>query len=65
MNGQIFTTHGWLPADQVELRRSITHDDEYLIIERVDKYVGNEWVGNDLIGTIKKGHEYVVAQQQL
>ena len=65
MNDQIFTTLGWLPADQVELRRSITHDDEYLIIERVDKYVGGEWVGNDLVGTIKKGHEFAAVQSQL
>lgn len=52
MENHIFTTRGWLPADQVELRETTTHDDEYLIITRVDKYVAGEWVGNDLEATV-------------
>lgn len=65
MENHIFTTLGWLPAEQVELRETTTHDDEYLIIKRVDKYVAGEWVGNDLIGHIKKGHEFAAVQSQL
>ena len=52
MENHIFTTRGWLPADQVELRETTTHDDEYLIITRVDKYVAGEWVGHDLEATV-------------
>lgn len=52
MENHIFTTRGWLPADQVELRETTTHDDEYLIIKRVDKHVAGEWVGNDLEATV-------------
>jgi hypothetical protein len=65
MDGHIFTTLGWLPADQVELRETVTHDDEQIRIVRVDKYVGGEWVGNDLVGHIKKGHEFAAVQSQL
>jgi hypothetical protein len=64
MSDKIFTTLGWLPAEQVELRESVTHEDEYVRMIRIDKYVGGEWVGNDLNGTIKKGHEFRVEAGQ-
>lgn len=55
----IFTTKGMLPDDEVELRESVTHDDEQITIVRIDKYLKatGEWVGNDLNGRIKTGHE--------
>jgi hypothetical protein len=65
MDGHIFTTLGWLPAEQVELRESVTHDDEHIRLVRVDKYVGGVWVGNDINGQIKKGHEFAAVGQQL
>lgn len=59
MEGHIYTTQGWLPADQVELRESVTHEDEHLRLVRVDKYLraSGEWVGNDINGMVKKGFE--------
>lgn len=67
MEDSVFTTLGLLPAEQVDLRETITHDDDHITMVRVDKYLKatGEWVGNDLIGRIKKGHEFVAAQQQL
>lgn len=67
MDGHVFTTHGWLPADVVELRESVTHDDEHIRLVRVDKYVRStgEWVGNDINGQIKTGHEFGALAQQL
>lgn len=65
MDGHIFTTRGWLPADQVELRESVTHDDEHIRLVRVDKFVDGVWVGNDINGHIKKGHEFGAVAQQL
>lgn len=62
MDGHIFTTHGWVPADQVRLVESVTHDDETIRMVRVDKFIGDEWVGNDINGSIKTGVE-VGAQQ--
>lgn len=67
MDGHIFTTHGWLPADQVELRESVTHDDERIRIVRVDKHLKatGVWVGNDLNATVKTGIDIGLAQAQL
>jgi hypothetical protein len=65
MDGHIFTTRGWVPAEQVELRESVTHDDEHVRLVRVDKYIDGEWVGNDINGQIKKGHELAIEQAQL
>ena len=67
MSDSVFTTYGLLPADQIELRETTTHDDEHIRMVRVDKYLKatGEWVGNDLVGHIKKGHEFAAAQQQL
>lgn len=65
MEGHIFTTKGWLPADQVELRESVTHDDKQIRLVRVDKYHNGEWVGNDINGQIKTGHEFKVVAEQL
>lgn len=65
MDGHIFTTLGWLPADQVELRESVTHDDERIRMVRIDKYVDGAWVGNDLVGHIKTGFEMSVEQAVL
>lgn len=65
MDGHIFTTRGWLPADQVELRETVTHDDDRIRLVRVDKYVGGEWVGNDINGQIKAGHEFGAIAQPL
>jgi len=46
----IFTTKGFLPADQVEMRPTVTCDDDDKTVTRVDKYLKEtgEWVGNDL-----------------
>ena len=54
---KVFTTHGWLDADQVELMVSVTHENDEARVERTDKYVKatGEWVGNDLNVVIKKG----------
>lgn len=61
----IFTTKGMLPDEEVELRESVTHDDEQIKIVRIDKFLKTtgEWVGNDLQGTIKTGHEIKLEQQ--
>ncbi|HMZ00126.1 MAG TPA: hypothetical protein PLU79_10780 [Burkholderiaceae bacterium] len=64
MDGHIFTTLGWLPADRVELRETVTHDDEHVRLVRVDKYVDGVWVGNDINGQIKTGHEVVLETPQ-
>ena len=64
MDGHIFTTLGWLPADRVELRETVTHDDERVRLVRVDKYVDGVWVGNDINGQIKTGHEVVLETPQ-
>ncbi len=65
MEGHIFTTLGWMPADRVELRESVAHDDEHIRLVRVDKFVDGVWVGNDINGQIKKGHEFGAVAQQL
>jgi hypothetical protein len=65
MEGHIFTTLGWLPAEQVELRESVTHDDDQIRLVRVDKYVDGVWVGNDINGQLKRGNELVATAQQL
>lgn len=61
----IYTTKGLLPNHLVELRESVTHDDEHIQIVRVDKYLKEtgEWIGNDLNGRIKTGHEIKLEQQ--
>lgn len=53
---QIYTTHGWLDADKVELRVS-SQEDDAAKVERTDKYIKatGEWVGNDLHVHIKQG----------
>lgn len=60
----IFTTKGKLPNDQVELRESVTYEDEHIKMVRIDKYLKTtgEWVGNDLNGVIKTGHEIKLEQ---
>lgn len=63
--GQIFTTLGWLPAEKVELRESVTFEDDQIRMVRIDKYVDGTWVGNDLNGQIKTGHEFSVIAQPL
>ncbi len=52
---EIYTTKGYLPADQVELRESV-EDTETYRMTRTDKYLKatGEWVGNDLKCEIKK-----------
>lgn len=64
MDGHIYTTLGWVPADRVELRETVTHDDEHIRLVRVDKYVDGQWVGNDINGQIKTGHEFSAQQAQ-
>lgn len=54
MPGHVFTTLGWVPAEQVELRRWIVSDDEDTRVVRVDKYVAGKWVGNDLHVIMKR-----------
>lgn len=65
MDGHIFTTLGWLPAERVELRRTVTHEDDRIRLVRVDKFVDGVWVGNDIDGQIKRGHEFGATAQQL
>ena len=62
MDGHIFTTRGWVPADQVRLVESVTHEDDLIRMVRVDKYIGDEWVGNDINGSIKTGFEFSAHQ---
>lgn len=49
MSDPIFTTRGYLPADRVELRKSVTEDGSARY-HRTDKFdrVDGAWVGNDL-----------------
>jgi hypothetical protein len=67
MTDHIFTTRGLLPAAEVELRETCTHEDEYSRVVRVDKHLvaTGEWVGNDLHCTIKKGRESALATATL
>ena len=46
----IFTTRGFLPAAQVELRSSVVEDTADRTVTRIDKFdrADNAWVGNDL-----------------
>jgi len=61
----IFTTYGYLPEDQVELRPTATEDEDK-IVTRTDKYLKStgEWVGNDLHVHLKKPLSLEVAQGQ-
>lgn len=65
MTTDVFTTRGWVAADQVELRESVTFEDETIRMVRVDKFIGDEWVGNDLRGEIKTGFDIGAIQQQI
>jgi hypothetical protein len=65
MTTDVFTTRGWVPADQVEMRESVTFEDATIRMVRVDKYIGGEWVGNDLRGDIKTGVDIGAIQAQL
>ena len=60
----IFTTKGWLEPELVELRVSVTHEDDESRVERTDKHLKatGEWIGNDLNVVIKKGREFKVEQ---
>ena len=60
MNGQVFTTMGWLPAEEVILQVTVTYEDDKAKAERTDKYLKStgEWVGNDLNVIIKTGQEF-------
>lgn len=53
----VFTTLGELPVDLVELRETVTHDDERIRLVRVDKHLRatGEWIGNDIRGEVKRG----------
>lgn len=60
----IFTSHGWLEPELVELRVSVTHEDDESRVERTDKHLKatGEWIGNDLNVVIKKGRLIELAQ---
>ena len=53
---QVFTTKGYLPAEQVEMRESVTEDNDDRKTVRVDKYLraSGEWIGNDVHVTLKR-----------
>lgn len=55
MDGHIFTTRGWLPAERIELRETVTADDETHRAVRTDKYLDGVWVGNDVHVHMKTG----------
>lgn len=61
----IYTTRGFLPESEVELKSTVTYEDEKMVVTRVDKYVTGEWAGNDINATIKTGHEFAIEAQQL
>lgn len=65
-SGQIFTTKGWLPADEVVLKPTITDSPE-CTVTRTDKFLAStgEWVGNDLHVAMKKGIEALFEQGKL
>lgn len=52
----IFTTRGYLPESQVELRETVTEDDDKRVV-RTDKYArcDGAWVGNDVHVDLKRG----------
>lgn len=63
MDGHIFTTEGWLPADQVRLSVAVTENDNCKVT-RTDKFIYShegpdgplyKWVGNDVHVEMKKG----------
>ena len=60
-----FTTKGEIPDEQIEFRESVTFEDEKIRMVRIDKFHHGEWVGNDLRGEIKTGHEFMVTQGQI
>jgi len=53
-HAQIFTTLGWIPADQVDLRESVLEENDDTRVVRTDKFVNGLWVGNDLNIIIKR-----------
>lgn len=52
----IFTTHGHLDDELVELRQTVTEDNDDRTMTRTDKFLkaSGEWIGNDLHLVIKK-----------
>lgn len=56
MEGHVFTTRGYLPAAQVEMRASVVEDDDDKKVTRTDKFdkTDGEWVGNDLHVEMKR-----------
>ncbi len=55
MDGHTFTTKGWLPEAEVELRPMVEDTASYTMT-RTDKFLRatGEWVGNDLHCEIKQ-----------
>ena len=53
----IYTTRGYVPDEMVELRETVTFEDDRMVMVRVDKFIDGEWVGNDLNGRIKTGYD--------
>lgn len=60
-----FTTKGEIADELIDFRESVTFEDEHIRMVRVDKFFQGEWVGNDLRGEIKKGHEFAATQGQI
>lgn len=50
----VATTRGWMHPSMVEMRPTVTQDDENVRVVRTDKFVDGEWVGNDLAIQAKK-----------
>lgn len=58
---QVLTTRGWVPAEQVRLVATVEETDAYTMT-RTDKFIGDEWVGNDLHLQIKHGADSGIQQ---
>lgn len=42
------TTRGLMHPSLVEMRRTVTQDNDDVRVVRTDKFIDGEWVGNDL-----------------
>ena len=59
------TTLGEISDDLIDFRRSVTFEDEHIRMERIDKFYQGQWVGNDLHGTVKTGHDLNATQAEI
>lgn len=64
-NDTIFTTLGHINRDLVELKETVTCDNDDCHVLRTDKYLKStgEWVGNDIHVTMKRHPGQIHGQQ--